>query len=47
MYQAYADYYDMMDLAEELVTRCVLAIHGSLTVNYQVSICSDLILIFY
>ncbi|CAM6086648.1 unnamed protein product [Calypogeia fissa] len=35
MYQAYADYHDMMDLAEELVTRCALAVHGSLTINYQ------------
>eukprot|EP00897_Mesotaenium_endlicherianum_P010868 jgi/Mesen1/980/ME000012S00520 len=35
MYQAYADYNDMMALAEELITRAALAVCGSLSVTYQ------------
>lgn len=37
MYQAYADYTDMMDLAEELVTRCALAVCNTLQITYQES----------
>jgi len=36
MYEAYSDYQSMMSLAEEIVTRCALAVHGKLTVDYQV-----------
>ncbi|KAL3682759.1 hypothetical protein R1sor_000781 [Riccia sorocarpa] len=35
MYQAYADYHDMMSLAEDLVIRCTLALKGETTVTYQ------------
>ncbi|OMO60273.1 Lysine-tRNA ligase, class II [Corchorus capsularis] len=35
MYEAYSDYQSMMDMAEEIVTRCALAVHGGLTINYQ------------
>eukprot|EP00850_Spirogloea_muscicola_P018718 SM000174S03373 [mRNA] locus=s174:267513:271578:- [translate_table: standard] len=35
MYAAYADYTDMMVLVEELVCRCALALHKSLTISYQ------------
>ncbi|XP_054784060.1 lysine--tRNA ligase, chloroplastic/mitochondrial-like isoform X2 [Prosopis cineraria] len=35
MYEAYSDYQSMMNLAEEIVTRCALAVHGKLTVDYQ------------
>ncbi|BBN16850.1 lysyl-tRNA synthetase, class II [Marchantia polymorpha subsp. ruderalis] len=35
MYQAYADYHDMMNLAEDLVTRCAMAVNGKTTVTYQ------------
>jgi lysyl-tRNA synthetase class 2 len=34
-YQAYADYNDMMDLTEQLLRACALAVNGSTTVNYQ------------
>jgi lysyl-tRNA synthetase class 2 len=36
LYQAYADYRDMMNLVEDLVTRCSLAVNGSLCLEYQV-----------
>ncbi|KAB2607550.1 lysine--tRNA ligase [Pyrus ussuriensis x Pyrus communis] len=35
MYEAYSDYESMMNMAEEIVTRCALAVHGTLTVDYQ------------
>ncbi|XVF24681.1 hypothetical protein REPUB_Repub13aG0148100 [Reevesia pubescens] len=35
MYEAYSDYQTMMDMAEEIVTRCALAVHGKLTIDYQ------------
>lgn len=35
MYQAYADFSDMMELAEELITRSALAVCGSLQITYQ------------
>ncbi|XP_010276377.1 PREDICTED: lysine--tRNA ligase, chloroplastic/mitochondrial [Nelumbo nucifera] len=35
MYEAYSDYHSMMNMAEEIVVRCALAVHGKLTVNYQ------------
>ncbi|XP_021297930.1 lysine--tRNA ligase, chloroplastic/mitochondrial [Herrania umbratica] len=35
MYEAYSDYQSMMDMAEEIVTRCALAVHGELTIDYQ------------
>lgn len=34
-YQAYADYYDMMDLVEELVTTVAQDVLGTLEINYQ------------
>ncbi|XP_062171233.1 lysine--tRNA ligase, chloroplastic/mitochondrial isoform X2 [Alnus glutinosa] len=36
MYEAYSDYQSMMNMAEEIVTRCALAVHGKLTIDYQV-----------
>lgn len=36
VYQAYADYFDMMDLIEEMVTACALAVRHTLTFDYQV-----------
>ncbi|MGH9792391.1 MAG: lysine--tRNA ligase [Candidatus Acidiferrales bacterium] len=33
-YQAYADYHDMMDMTEELVTRLAKAVCGSTTIHY-------------
>ncbi|KAL2319854.1 hypothetical protein Fmac_028823 [Flemingia macrophylla] len=40
MYEAYSDYQSMMNLAEEIVTRCALAVHGKLSIDYQgVEIC--------
>lgn len=36
MYEAYSDYQRMMHLAEEIVTRCALAVHGTLNIQYQV-----------
>lgn len=39
MYEAYSDYESMINMAEEIVTRCALAVHGKLTIDYQV-ICS-------
>lgn len=42
MYEAYTDYRSMMNLAEEIITRCALAVHGKLTVDYQgVDICLE------
>ncbi|KAJ4791044.1 Lysine--tRNA ligase [Rhynchospora pubera] len=35
MYEAYSDYESMMNLAEEIVTRCAMSIHGKLQVDYQ------------
>lgn len=35
LYQAYADYQDMMDLMEELITHVVLQIKGTLKFSYQ------------
>ncbi len=34
-YEAYADYYDAMELAEDLICDCVLAVHGTLKVTHQ------------
>jgi lysyl-tRNA synthetase class II len=36
VYQAYADYFDMMDLVEELVTDCAQAVRHTLQFDYQV-----------
>ncbi|XP_047330462.1 lysine--tRNA ligase, chloroplastic/mitochondrial [Impatiens glandulifera] len=42
IYEAYSDYENMMDLAEEIVTRCALAVQGKLTIDYQgVEICLE------
>ncbi|KAI3938160.1 hypothetical protein MKW98_018716 [Papaver atlanticum] len=35
MYEAYSDYQSMMNMTEEIVVRCALAVQGKLTVNYQ------------
>jgi lysyl-tRNA synthetase class 2 len=35
LYQAYADYQDMMNLTEELICHLVQEIHGSLKITYQ------------
>ncbi|GBG64772.1 hypothetical protein CBR_g46728 [Chara braunii] len=35
VYQAYADYFDMMDLTEEVVRSCALAACGGLDITYQ------------
>lgn len=35
MYEAYSDYESMMNMAEEIVTQCALAVHGKLTIDYQ------------
>ncbi|KAL3518921.1 hypothetical protein ACH5RR_021510 [Cinchona calisaya] len=35
MYEAYSDYQRMMDMAEDIVTRCALAVHGTLNIEYQ------------
>ena len=35
LYQAYADYHDMMALTEEIITNITQALHGSLTIPYQ------------
>lgn len=35
MYEAYSDYESMMNMAEEIITRCALAVTGSLTLDYQ------------
>ncbi|KAL6012746.1 Lysine--tRNA ligase, chloroplastic/mitochondrial [Asimina triloba] len=36
MYEAYSDYHRMMDMAEEIVTRCAMVVQGKLTIEYQV-----------
>ncbi|RWW21940.1 hypothetical protein GW17_00013884 [Ensete ventricosum] len=36
MYEAYSDYQSMMNMAEEIVTRCALVVHGQLDIDYQV-----------
>ena len=36
MYEAYSDYESMMNLAEEITTRCAMATLGKLKVDYQV-----------
>ncbi|CAI9108180.1 OLC1v1007729C1 [Oldenlandia corymbosa var. corymbosa] len=42
MYEAYSDYQRMMDLAEEIVTRCALAVQGTLDIKYQgIDICLE------
>lgn len=42
MYEAYSDYQSMMNMAEEIVTRCALAVQGKLTIDYQgVEICLE------
>lgn len=38
MYEAYSDYESMMNMAEEIITRCALAVHGKLTIDYQVDV---------
>ncbi|KAL5765270.1 hypothetical protein ACOSQ2_017864 [Xanthoceras sorbifolium] len=35
MYEAFSDYQSMMNMAEEIVTQCALAVHGKLTIDYQ------------
>ena len=35
LYQAYADYNDMMDLTEEMITTAVQSIYGTLKITYQ------------
>lgn len=37
MYEAYSDYESMMNMAEEIVTRCAMATHGKLKIDYQVT----------
>ncbi|KAG0454975.1 hypothetical protein HPP92_023889 [Vanilla planifolia] len=34
MYEALSDYQSMMEKAEEIITRCVLKVHGKLKINY-------------
>ncbi|XP_050218350.1 lysine--tRNA ligase, chloroplastic/mitochondrial [Mercurialis annua] len=42
MYEAYSDYQSMMNMAEEIVTRCAIAVHGKLTIDYQgIAICLE------
>ncbi|KAJ8628999.1 hypothetical protein MRB53_022322 [Persea americana] len=48
MYEAYSDYHSMMNMAEEIVTRCALAVHGKLTIDYQLSLVeTDLTVYFW
>ncbi|KAJ7299369.1 hypothetical protein O6H91_Y246000 [Diphasiastrum complanatum] len=35
MYQAYADYHAMMEIAEDIIIRCAMATHGRLKLQYQ------------
>ncbi|MCL7044393.1 hypothetical protein MKW94_011170 [Papaver nudicaule] len=35
MYEAYSDYQSMMNMTEEIVVRCALAVQGKLIVDYQ------------
>ncbi|XP_052186531.1 lysine--tRNA ligase, chloroplastic/mitochondrial isoform X2 [Diospyros lotus] len=42
MYEAYSDYQSMMNMAEEIVTQCALAVQGKLRIDYQgVEICLE------
>lgn len=42
MYEAYSDYQSMMNMAEEIVTQCALAVHGTLNIEYQgIGICLE------
>ncbi|XP_027149723.1 lysine--tRNA ligase, chloroplastic/mitochondrial [Coffea eugenioides] len=42
MYEAYSDYQSMMNMTEEIVTRCALAVHGTLNIEYQgIGICLE------
>nr|XP_016479103.1 PREDICTED: lysine--tRNA ligase, chloroplastic/mitochondrial-like [Nicotiana tabacum] len=42
MYEAYSDYESMMNMTEEMVTRCALAVNGKLIIDYQgVEICLE------
>ncbi|KAL8026785.1 hypothetical protein ABFX02_14G051400 [Erythranthe guttata] len=42
MYEAYSDYESMMNMTEEIVTRCAIAVNGNLTLDYQgVEICLE------
>lgn len=35
LYEAYSDYESMMTMAEDIITRCTLAVQGTLTIEYQ------------
>ncbi|XP_038725052.1 lysine--tRNA ligase, chloroplastic/mitochondrial-like isoform X2 [Tripterygium wilfordii] len=35
IYEAYSDYQSMMNMAEEIVIRCALAVQGKLSIDYQ------------
>ena len=35
LYQAYADYHDMMDITEELFTKCAMKVQGTTKITYQ------------
>ncbi|GER50694.1 lysine--tRNA ligase [Striga asiatica] len=35
MYEAYSDYESMMNMAEDIITRCALAVNGKLALDYQ------------
>ncbi|XP_022849126.1 lysine--tRNA ligase, chloroplastic/mitochondrial-like isoform X2 [Olea europaea var. sylvestris] len=42
MYEAYSDYESMMNMTEEIITQCALAVNGKLTLDYQgVEICLE------
>ncbi|KAL3828858.1 hypothetical protein ACJIZ3_017660 [Penstemon smallii] len=42
MYEAYSDYESMMNMTEEIITHCALAVNGNLTLDYQgVEICLE------
>lgn len=42
MYEAYSDYQSMINMAEEIVTRCAVAVNGKLKIDYQgVEICLE------
>ncbi|KAM3327595.1 lysine-tRNA ligase, chloroplastic/mitochondrial [Capsicum galapagoense] len=42
IYEAYSGYESMMNMAEEIVTRCALAVNGKLKIDYQgVEICLE------
>ncbi|GMY16213.1 lysine--tRNA ligase, chloroplastic/mitochondrial [Fagus crenata] len=44
MYEAYSDYQSMINMAEEIVTRCAVAVNGKLKIDYQVNVFSLAIL---